>query len=151
MFISWLLTINSYAQDNPSCLLEHCKEKETTQELSVLQKPLQACSSSPLTGFFRDSYCRTGPSDVGFHVVCAEVNEAFLQYTQSMGNDLSTPNLRYNFPGLKPGDRWCLCASRWKQAKEAGFPTTVILPATNIKALRTLDKKELNIRTTPPQ
>ena len=131
------------AQEKPSCLLENCDDAVVTTEMSVLSKPLTVCSAQPLTGFFRDSYCHTGPNDVGFHVVCAEVNQSFLAYTKSMGNDLSTPSPKYKFPGLKPGDRWCLCASRWKQAKDAGFPTKVVLEATNGKALSKVALKEL--------
>lgn len=88
-----------------------------------------------MTGFFRDGYCRTGSSDHGSHTVCSEVTEEFLEYTKKQGNDLSTPNSY--FPGLKPGDHWCLCAARWKQAQEAGVAPTVVLEASHQKALNT--------------
>ena len=130
-------------EKKPECLLENCEQVVESVETSVLGKPLAVCSADPLTGFFRDSYCHTGPDDVGFHVVCAEVNQAFLSYTKSKGNDLSTPSPQYNFPGLKPGDRWCLCAARWKQAKDAGVETKVILEATNSKAISKVDRTEL--------
>ncbi|ESA32335.1 hypothetical protein N836_27480 [Leptolyngbya sp. Heron Island J] len=91
-----------------------------------------------MTGFYRDGTCNTGPNDLGSHVVCAEVTEEFLTYTKAQGNDLSTPMPMYQFPGLKPGDRWCLCASRWKEAHEAGFAPKVVLAATHESALKTV-------------
>lgn len=88
-----------------------------------------------MTGFFRDGSCRTGPEDLGTHVVCARMTAAFLEFTRSRGNDLSTPRPEYQFPGLKPGDRWCLCALRWREACEAGVAPPVELGATHAKAL----------------
>ena len=102
---------------------------------NVLGGALGTCCSNPTTGFYRDGYCRTGPGDSGSHVVCAIMTEAFLDFTRSRGNDLSTPMPYFNFPGLKPGDRWCLCAMRWKEAFEAGFAPPVILEATHAKVL----------------
>ena len=119
----------------------HSKESPQTQALSprgdrnVLGEPLQQCCTSPLTGFERDGFCHTGPHDRGIHVVCAEMTEAFLEYTRARGNDLSTPIPRYGFPGLKPGDRWCLCAARWAEAERAGVAPPVHLEATQEKAL----------------
>jgi uncharacterized protein (DUF2237 family) len=114
-------------------------EKEPAR--NVLGQPLVACSLSPLTGFFRDGCCSTGPSDAGRHVVCAVVTESFLAFSRDRGNDLSTPRPEYRFPGLRPGDRWCLCALRWKEALDAGKAPMVILEATHEAALRyvTLD------------
>ena len=89
-------------------------------ERNVLGGPLELCGVAPLTGFFRDGYCCTGPQDAGRHVVCASVTEEFLEYTKARGNDLSSPAPAYGFPGLRPGDRWCLCASRWSEALRAG-------------------------------
>jgi uncharacterized protein (DUF2237 family) len=89
----------------------------------------------PMTGFYRDGTCHTGSEDRGAHVVCAEMTEAFLSYTRAQGNDLSTPMPIYQFPGLKPGDRWCLCASRWKEAYDDGVAPPVILAATHEAAL----------------
>jgi hypothetical protein len=89
-----------------------------------------------MTGFYRDGFCQTGPMDVGVHVICAQVTEQFLTYTKTQGNDLSTPVPNYNFPGLKPGDRWCLCASRWKEAMEDGVAPPIILAATHEAALK---------------
>ncbi len=108
------------------------KEKSS----NILGDPLAICSIKPMTGFYRDGYCRTGDEDSGTHVVAAIVDQKFLDYTKSKGNDLQTPNPLYGFPGLKPGDRWCLCANRWKEAYDAGFAPPVVLEATDEKALK---------------
>ena len=89
-------------------------------ERNVLGEPLQPCSDDPLTGFFRNGHCATGPDDVGRHVVCAEMTAEFLAFSKAHGNDLTTPHPEWDFPGLKPGDRWCLVAPRWVEAHEAG-------------------------------
>lgn len=102
---------------------------------NVFGEPLESCCTDPVTGFYRDGHCNTGPQDHGTHVVCAVMTEAFLQFTKSKGNDLSTPVPMYRFPGLKPGDGWCLCALRWKEAYEAGAAPAVVLEATHEKAL----------------
>jgi uncharacterized protein (DUF2237 family) len=91
---------------------------------------------APRTGFYRDGYCHTGDADTGRHVVCARVSADFLEFSRSRGNDLITPNPYYDFPGLKPGDKWCLCVLRWKEAWEAGCAPPVILEATHQVALR---------------
>jgi hypothetical protein len=96
-----------------------------------------------MTGFYRDGCCNTGSGDFGSHVVCAEMTEAFLSYTRALGNDLSTPVPAYNFPGLKPGDRWCLCASRWQQAFDDGVAPRVNLAATHMGALKTVKLGDL--------
>lgn len=96
-----------------------------------------------MTGFFRDGCCRTGRGDVGVHVVCAMVTEDFLAFSKSRGNDLSTPRPEFDFPGLKPGDRWCLCASRWRDALLAGMAPPVVLEATHESALEFLDLVDL--------
>ena len=103
--------------------------------LNVLGQPLQDCSDRPLTGFFRDGCCNTSPEDVGSHTVCAVMTAEFLAYSKRVGNDLSTPLPEYGFPGLQPGDRWCLCAPRWQQAFEAGMAPRVVLGATHLAAL----------------
>jgi uncharacterized protein (DUF2237 family) len=103
--------------------------------LNVLGTPLQACSYDPLTGYFRDGCCHTDENDSGSHVICARVTEEFLQYSLEVGNDLSTPRPEYRFKGLKPGDRWCLCALRWKEALIAGVAPQVVLECTHEKAL----------------
>lgn len=105
------------------------------EERNVLGEKLGECSTSPMTGFFRDGCCRTGPDDYGKHVVCAEVTEEFLIFSKSSGNDLSTPVPEFEFPGLKPGDRWCLCVLRWKEALEAGVAPPVLLSSTHESAL----------------
>ena len=102
---------------------------------NVLGTPLQQCSTKPLTGFYRDGYCRTGEGDTGTHLIAATVTQEFLDFTQLRGNDLITPHPEYNFPGLKPGDCWCLCALRWKEAYTAGVAPPVNLDATHEKAL----------------
>ncbi|MBS9461120.1 DUF2237 domain-containing protein [Flagellimonas sp. 389] len=112
-------------------------------EKNVLGTELQPCCYAPKTGFYRDGFCRTGPEDIGTHVVCAIMTEEFLIYTKNQGNDLSTPIPMYNFPGLKPGDTWCLCASRWKQAWKVGKAPAVILEATHEKALQIIDFEAL--------
>jgi uncharacterized protein len=101
---------------------------------NVLGTPLQACCFEPKTGYYRDGFCHTGPDDHGVHVVCAVVTQAFLDFSKSRGNDLMTPSPW--FPGLKPGDRWCLCAMRWKEAYDAGVAPPVVLESTHTNALR---------------
>lgn len=110
---------------------------------NVLGGPLQACCFEPMTGFYRDGFCRTGPGDHGVHAVCAVMTEEFLEFSRSRGNDLITPRPEFQFPGLKPGDRWCLCASRWKEAYDAGCAPPVILEATHISALEFATLEEL--------
>ena len=110
---------------------------------NVLGGPLLACSFDPLTGFFRDGCCTTGPEDLGSHTVCARVTEAFLAFSRERGNDLSTPRPEYRFRGLKPGDRWCVCAARWLEACEAGAAPPVVLEATHEAALRVVPLKRL--------
>lgn len=110
---------------------------------NVLGGELQDCSHDPLTGFYRDGCCRTGADDHGLHLVCAVMTAEFLEFSASRGNDLSTPQPMYQFPGLKPGDRWCLCAQRWQEAYEAGFAPQVDLAATHISALEFIDLEAL--------
>lgn len=103
--------------------------------LNVLDLPLQACSTDPMTGYFRDGCCETGPSDRGRHIVCAVMTDEFLAYSKGQGNDLSTPRPEYRFAGLKAGDRWCLCLDRWREAHAAGCAPQVVLDATHQIAL----------------
>ncbi|MBL8484157.1 MAG: DUF2237 domain-containing protein [Rhodocyclaceae bacterium] len=98
---------------------------------NVLGGPMEACSFRPTTGFFRNGCCDTGPSDRGLHTVCVQVTAKFLEFSRAAGNDLSTPRPEYDFPGLQPGDRWCLCAPRWQEALEAGHAPRVYLAATH--------------------
>lgn len=105
---------------------------------NVLGTELQSCCIDPMTGFFRDGYCNTSDNDRGVHTVCAVMTEDFLAFTSSCGNDLSTAIPAYNFPGLKPGDSWCLCVSRWKEAYEKGHAPPVILASSHQKSLETV-------------
>jgi len=102
---------------------------------NVLGGELQPCSLDPLTGFYRNGCCETGPEDTGQHTVCAIMTETFLAFSMSVGNDLSTPRPEFDFPGLNPGDRWCLCAPRWKDALDAGAAPRVVLAATHEEVL----------------
>ncbi len=107
-----------------------------TSAKNVLGGELKVCCTSPMTGFYRNGKCETGSQDRGLHIVCAEVNAKFLAFSQERGNDLSTPLPMYDFPGLKPGDRWCLCASRWREALDAGFAPPIILKSTHEEMLK---------------
>jgi len=112
-------------------------------KFNVLGEPLLSCSEDPMTGFFRDGCCNTSPEDLGRHVVCIRVTAGFLDFSRSRGNDLSTPNLEFGFPGLKPGDQWCLCAARWQEALEAGAAPHVLLQSTHAAALRVVKLRDL--------
>jgi len=114
-----------------------------SKQKNVLGGPLQVCSVSPMTGFYRTGCCETGSDDVGVHTVCVKVTAEFLEFSKSRGNDLSTPALHYNFPGLRPGDRWCLCAARWKEAFDAGVAPQVVLEATQEATLDIVDLDDL--------
>jgi uncharacterized protein (DUF2237 family) len=102
---------------------------------NVLGTDLVPCSLDPVTGFYRNGCCETGPEDVGLHTVCAVMTAEFLAFSKAAGNDLSTPLAEYGFPGLKPGDRWCLCAPRWKEALDAGMAPQVVLESTHEETL----------------
>jgi len=108
---------------------------DVSEAKNVFGEPLADCSHVPLTGFFRDGCCRTDPTDRGAHVVCACVTRQFLEFSRTRGNDLTTPVPEASFPGLRPGDRWCLCAARWREALEAGAAPPVVLSATHARAL----------------
>lgn len=110
---------------------------------NVLGGPLECCCTSPMTGFYRDGYCRTGAEDLGLHTVCAVVSDSFLRFSKARGNDLSTPRPEYEFPGLKNGDKWCLCVERWKEALDAGCAPSVVLEACHISALEFVDLADL--------
>ena len=114
-----------------------------TSAKNVLGTALKSCCYDPMTGFYRDGFCQTGPTDYGTHVVCARMTEDFLKYTKKRGNDLSTPVPMYHFPGLQPGDQWCLCVSRWKEAKEAGFAPPIYLEGTHERALDFVSLEDL--------
>ena len=121
-----------------------------TKAKNVLGKTLEICCTNPVTGFYRDGFCQTGPGDFGKHVVCAQVTEEFLAFTKSLGNDLSTPMPAYQFPGLKPGDRWCLCAARWQEAFDIGVAPPVVLEATHEKALEIINLADLQQHALTP-
>ena len=104
-------------------------------QLNIFNEPLEECSNEPKTGFFRTGCCETDAQDIGTHTVCAIMDKEFLQFSLHQGNDLITPAADFDFPGLKPGDKWCLCANRWLEAFEAGFAPHIIARATNIKTL----------------
>ena len=104
-------------------------------QLNIFNEPLEECSNEPKTGFFRTGCCETDAQDIGTHTVCAIMDKEFLQFSLHQGNDLITPAADFGFPGLKPGDKWCLCANRWLEAFEAGFAPHIIARATNIKTL----------------
>ena len=110
---------------------------------NVLGGDLEPCCYEPLTGYYRDGYCHTGHGDTGVHTVCAVMTDEFLKFSREQGNDLSTPRPEYEFPGLKAGDKWCLCASRWKDAYDAGMAPKVILEATHASTLEFATIEEL--------
>ena len=110
---------------------------------NVNGEPLEVCSLEPVTGFYRDGYCNTGPEDLGSHTVCVVVTAEFLEHQRAIGNDLSTPMPAYGFPGLEPGDRWGVCAGRWLQSFEAGIAAPVVLAATNEAALDVVPREAM--------
>lgn len=110
---------------------------------NLLGEALLPCSMQPLTGFYRDGCCDSGPDDAGMHLVCAEMTAAFLEFSVARGNDLVTPRPEYRFPGLKPGDRWCLCLLRWIEALRAGVAPPIVLAATNEKVIEWVDMATL--------
>ena len=113
------------------------------EDRNVLGGRLEPCSVAPRTGFYRDGCCNTGPEDVGLHVVCAQMTDEFLAFSAEQGNDLSTPVPEFGFPGLKAGDRWCICASRWREAFEAGRAPQVVLSATHEETLAVIALADL--------
>jgi len=114
-----------------------------TEALNVLGQALKDCSFDPLTGYFRDGCCKTSSVDTGSHVICARVTQEFLTFSLAQGNDLMTPRPAYQFPGLQPGDQWCLCAIRWKEAFDAGVAPPVVLESTNERALHYVTLEQL--------
>ena len=110
---------------------------------NVLGGPLETCCTSPMAGFYRDGCCNTGDDDLGIHVVCAKVTREFLEFSKAHGNDLTTPQPELGFPGLKPGDKWCLCAARWVDALEAGVAPQIVLTATHEAMLEYMSLTEL--------
>jgi uncharacterized protein (DUF2237 family) len=117
--------------------------QSTDGEQNVLGLPLEPCGTEPMTGFFRDGCCSTGPNDLGSHTICAVVTAEFLAHQLSIGNDLSTPRPDYRFPGLNPGDRWCVTAVNWLRAERDGAAAPVVLASTNIAVLALTDLETL--------
>ena len=113
------------------------------KQINIFDEVIEECCSNPITGYFRDGFCHTDELDRGLHVVCAHITDEFLDFSKSRGNDLSTPRPEFNFPGLKEGDSWCLCAERWKEAFDNGFAPKVYLKRTNRKALSIIDIETL--------
>jgi uncharacterized protein len=131
--------VSSTAPPEPPCMIAFDRPggpaRGKKPDRNVLGQPLTPCSTEPLTGFFRDGCCRTGPDDTGVHTVCAVMTQDFLKFTVAAGNDLVTPRPEWGFPGLVEGDRWCLCASRWLEAAREGRAPPVVLEATHEKSL----------------
>ena len=113
------------------------------ESLNIFGKRLEPCGIDPVTGFFRDGCCNTGTDDLGIHTVCVRVTAQFLSYSKKMGNDLSTPRPKFGFRGLKPGDRWCVCARRWREAVEAGVAAPIYLHSTHIETLAMIPLSDL--------
>ncbi|MEL7370086.1 MAG: DUF2237 domain-containing protein [Myxococcota bacterium] len=153
-------TLSTGAPDAPQAPGRACIGDGSSQEgacvaaapssTNVVGTPLQTCSTDPLTGFYRNGRCETGADDRGVHVVCAEMTTAFLRFSKQRGNDLMTPAPRYRFPGLKPKDRWCLCAARFAEAAAAGVAPPVVLQATHSAALKTVSMKTLRQTVAKP-
>ena len=112
-------------------------------QTNIFDEPIEECCSNPITGYFRDGFCHTDTHDRGLHIICSFITDDFLSFSKARGNDLSTPRPEFNFPGLKAGDRWCLCASRWLESADAGSAPAVILEATNEKALDVIEISDL--------
>jgi len=136
---------------NPGCRSEDRRASRVVKWVmarNVLGEELEPCSNDPLTGFYRDGCCNTGAEDLGVHVVCARMTEEFLSFSKASGNDLSTPQPELGFPGLVAGNQWCLCASRWKEAYDAGVAPPVVLPATHASVLEWVELDELRRHAT---
>jgi hypothetical protein len=116
---------------------------ERDESINVFGEPIESCSEDPLTGFFRDGCCNTSDHDLGSHTVCVQLSQEFLEYSRFRGNDLSTPRPEFGFPGLKPGQRWCLCAQRWLEAYEHKMAPKVYLRRTHIRALEVITLEKL--------
>ncbi len=148
--MKWLLFILSVSlsasiicRDGTNCMLTHAQTNMSLPTLNINGGALESCSTSPITGFYRDGTCRSDKRDKGNHSVCAQVTEEFLQYSKKRGNDLITANPRYNFPGLNDGDFWCLCAARYLEAKKSGINLIVKTKSTHPRALEVLHKNDL--------
>ena len=147
--LNYTRVFDDYASVHTACGRPHPGSSIPTgygggmSDRNVLGGELAECSRAPLTGFYRDGCCSTGPEDLGSHTVCSMVTAEFLEHQRSVGNDLMTPRPEYGFAGLRPGDRWCVCAARWLQSYEAGFAAPVMLRSTNEAALRIVPREAL--------
>ncbi len=135
----------------PRCSAMPAQRGVSSRPQNVLGTTLECCCTSPRTGFYRTGFCETGPQDVGRHTVCARVTDEFLRFSRDRGNDLMTPAPQYGFPGLKAGDKWCLCVSRWKEALDNGVAPPVVLEATHANALETVTLDQLRAHAIPFQ
>ncbi len=154
-FSNFLQTLRADTKNSPVCKASKSKnclgigikqimiDEKNNQGKNVFGRQLKVCSKDPITGFYRTGSCQTGPNDSGVHTVCAVLTKEFLDFSLSKGNDLLSPNPDYGFPGLKPGDRWCLCVKRWSEAAIAGKAPRVDLEATHEKTLQSVSLKEL--------
>ena len=135
------VTLPSNLWAGPSCVGIPTKDKVcvAVTDKNVLGEDLLLCCNNPVTGFYRTGFCQTGERDIGVHTVCAQVTDEFLRYSRDKGNDLITPIPEFDFPGLKDGDKWCLCAGRWLEAEKDGFAPPVFLGATHEKSLEVID------------
>ena len=124
-------------------------DADIDEAVNVLGERLKPCAFDPMTGFFRDGCCNTGPEDRGRHTVCARMTQAFLDFSRARGNDLSSPRPEFGFPGLRPGDRWCLCATRWREAWEAGAAPQVVLASTHRATLKIVPLEALQAHALP--
>ena len=124
---------------------------EREEDVNVVGGALLPCGTDPLTGFYRDGCCATGPEDVGSHTVCAVMTDEFLAFSRLAGNDLSTPRPEWGFPGLQSGDRWCVCADRWLESHRAGVAPPVVLGATHARALEVIPIETLTARAAAPE
>jgi uncharacterized protein len=119
------------------------RQQQMDAAVNVFGEAIETCSENPVTGFFRDGCCNTSDDDLGSHTVCVQVTQDFLEFSRFRGNDLSTPRPEFGFAGLKPGDRWCLCAARWKEAHEAGMAPRVYLRSTHKRALEIVSLRDM--------
>ena len=145
------MTLGTHRRASGGMMQRRSKGKTNMTAMNVLGTPLQACSFDPLTGFLRDGCCTADAHDRGTHLVCARVTEAFLAFSLARGNDLVTPRPQWRFAGLRPGDRWCLCASRWLEAYEAGVAPPVVLEATNVLVLQMIPLETLSAHALAPR
>lgn len=145
--ISSFFIVACFGKENENCQVMFEESEQKVDALNVFGEPLALCCMDPKTGFYRNGFCQTGRDDYGTHIVCARMTDEFLQYSKTQGNDLITPNPDFHFPGLKAGDHWCLCISRWLEAVEVGVAPPVNLAATHQNALKYCSKDLLSLHS----